>query len=185
MPSRLLDTPAGYGLVSRLLHWSMAILILWQLAGMALKLILGRHPVSGFFVGTHQSVGLVIFLLVLLRILWALAMRQRRPPHGPGLLGLAARLGHGALYLLMALIPALGLLRQVGGTRGLTVFGTQLVPPREDEIGWMVRLADMLHGELGWILAVLVGGHVAMVALHEALWRDRTLSRMAGRLPAE
>ncbi|AJE46828.1 cytochrome b [Celeribacter indicus] len=177
----LLDTPAAYGLVSRILHWALAALLLWQLTGMALKLALGRQPLVAFFVGLHQQIGTVIFLLVVLRILWMFAMRRRRPTHADGLLGAAAKAGHALLYVVMLLVPLSALIRAAGSTRGFAPFGVTIFPPRETELGWTAQVGESLHGEMGWILAVLIGGHVAMVALHEALWRDGTLRRMAGR----
>jgi len=168
-------------MVTRLLHWSIAALMLWQFLGMGLRLLLGRRPLVAFFVGSHQMVGTVLFLLIALRVAWALANRRRRPDHGPGLRGLAARLGHLVLYLVMVLMPAAALLRAYGGERAFAPLGFQIFPPQQPPIGWMVGLGDALHGEMAWLLLVLVLGHVVMVGVHEGMWRDGTLARMAGR----
>ena len=175
------DTHTGYGLVTRALHWGMAALILWQFVGMGLRLLLGRTPLVSFFVGTHAPVGTLLFALILLRGVWALANRGRRPSHGAGLVGMAAQAGHGLLYLMMLAIPSLALLRAWGGTRPFAPFGIPVFPGREAELSWATTPASLLHGELAWILGVLVLGHVAMVVLHERVWRDGTLARMAGR----
>ncbi|NDV50213.1 MULTISPECIES: cytochrome b [unclassified Salipiger] len=178
---QIFDSSDRYGAVSRGLHWAVAVLILWQFLGMGLKLIFGRNDFVGFFVGTHQTVGFVIFWLVMFRALWALASRKRRPDHGTGMLAKAAAAGHGLLYALMIAIPTLALLRAWGGTRGFAPFGFEVFAPREVEIAWATSLAGLLHGELGWVLAVLIVGHIAMVAVHERFWRDGTLRKMAGR----
>ncbi|MFE3836167.1 cytochrome b [Pseudogemmobacter sonorensis] len=177
----IFDRPAAYGLVTRLLHWSIAGLILWQFTGMILRGILGRHPVSGFFVGLHQPIGALLFVMILARILWALVNRRRRPPHGAGLIGLAARLGHFALYAVMLVVPLSALLRAFGQERAFAPFGITVFPARDEPVAWMVTLGDALHGEVAWLLLALILGHVAMVIVHEWLWRDRTLARMAGR----
>lgn len=127
----LRDTPARYGRVTRLLHWTIAALILWQFLGMAIKLALGRGPVSGFFVGLHQPVGAVLFALIVLRVAWALLNRRRRPDHGAGLVGTAARLGHLALYALMLAVPSLALLRAWGAERAFQPFGVRIFAARE------------------------------------------------------
>lgn len=177
----LRDTPFVYGRITRLLHWSIAALILWQLAGMGLKLALGRESaVAGFFVGSHQKVGTVVFILILLRVIWSVSNGGNRPPHGPGAVGLAARAGHLALYAVMILVPLVAVLRAYGGTRGFAPFGFTIFPARVEPIHWMVDLGGALHGELGWVLAALIAGHVAMVGIHEGMWRDGTLARMAG-----
>lgn len=177
----LFDNHQIYGKVTRFLHWAIAALMLWQFLGMGLKLALGRHPVAAVFVGSHQKVGTVLFVLIVLRVVWALVNRRHRPEHGAGLLGLAARFGHLLLYAVMVIVPVAALLRAYGSERPFAPFGFPLFAPQTTEIGWMVRAGEALHGEMGWLLLALVAGHVVMVALHEGMWRDGTLSRMAGR----
>ena len=175
------DTGLLYGRVTRLLHWSIAALMLWQFFGMGMRLIFGRQPWLGPFVGTHQMVGTVLFVLILMRTLWAVLNRNNRPDHGHGLIGLAARLGHLALYLLMLVITTVALLRAYGGSRAFAPFGFEIFPARSEEITWMTKLGGALHGELSWLLGALILGHVLMVGVHEAMWRDGTLARMLGR----
>ena len=175
------DSAERYGLVSRVLHWSVAALILWQIVGMALKLILGRQPLAAFFVGLHQPIGAILFVLIVLRTGWAFLNRGNRPDHGSGLLARAARLGHGFIYVLMLAVPALGLLRAYGSERGFAPFGVQIFAPRQEPVAWMVEAGSLLHGELAWLLAAVILGHVLMVAVHERMLRDGTLSRMLGR----
>lgn len=177
----LFDTDRVYGKVTRLLHWAIAALLLWQFVGMGLKLALGRHPVAAVFVGSHQKVGMVLFVLIVLRVVWGLVNRGRRPDHGAGLLGLAARFGHLLLYAVMVIVPVAALLRAYGSERPFAPFGFPIFAPQTPEIGWMVRAGEALHGEMAWLLLALIAGHVLMVGLHEGMWRDGTLSRMVGR----
>jgi cytochrome b561 len=175
------DTPERYGVVSRALHWSMAALFAWQFLGMILHGIAEKSALAEFFKGTHSPLGALLFLLVVIRALWALGNRARRPAHAAGLLGRAASLGHFTLYALMIVVPALALLRSYGTGRGLNPFGLfQLIPRTGVRVDWMVDPANALHGPLAWALLALIGGHVAMVLVHKGVFRDGTLARMAG-----
>ncbi|MCB4770993.1 cytochrome b/b6 domain-containing protein [Ancylobacter sp. Lp-2] len=172
------DTARRYGTVSRALHWGMALLFAWQFFGMALRAALGRTPVVSFFVGSHVTVGVLLLALVLLRLLWARANHGHRPPYEAGLLGRAARLGHAALYALMVIVPTLAVLRLYGSGRGYAPFGIEIFAPSETRIEWLMAPANALHGLLAWVLLALIAGHVAMVAVHQLLLRDRLLYRM-------
>jgi cytochrome b561 len=177
-----LDTPQRYGLISRALHWGMAALFIWQFTGMGVRILVGRHPVTAFMVGSHTGIGTLLMVLLLLRGAWGLANAQRRPPHGGGLVGRLARLGHLALYAMMFIVPCLGLLRAYGSGRAFSPFGIPLFPGFQGgPITWMTAPGNAAHGLLAWTLLALVAGHVAMVIVHRLIWRDDVLNRMAGR----
>jgi cytochrome b561 len=176
----LSDTSRRYGTVTRLFHWTMALLLFWQLGGMIMKNILGRIPLMKFWVGTHASIGVLLFALIAIRALWAFRQRRRRPAYQRNMIGNAARAGHILLYALMIVVPGLAVLRMIGSGKGITLFGIQLSPPTGSEIAWMTAPANALHGLLAWTLLALIVGHVAMVVLHRFWWRDDILERMAG-----
>lgn len=175
------DTPEVYGTVTRVLHWTIALLVVWQLLGMGLTEVLGDVPVANALSAPHTKVGTILWMLIVSRVIWALTNRNNRPPHGQHFLGQAANLGHGLMYVIMLAVPTLGLLRAYGSNRPFAPFGFEIFPAQNPPIEWMVKLAGMFHGELAWVLAVLIVGHVVMAALHEGMWRDGTLARMVGR----
>lgn len=178
---RWLDSATRYGLLSRILHWSMAALLFWQFAGMIVRITVGRHPVTAFMVGTHKPLGVILLLLVLVRGAWGLYNLRRRPAQATTMLGRMAAMGHGALYALMLLVPTLAVLREYGSGKPFTPWGVALFDGSAGEIDALNRLGDALHGELAWVMGALILGHILMVLLHQFLWRDATLSRMAGR----
>lgn len=180
----LLDHPAGYGPVSRALHWLMAVLFAWQFVSAILHAVARDLPLARFFWSYHGSVGVLLFAAIFLRGAWGLINLRRRPAHADGLLGHGARLGHIALYVLMLAVPTLGVLRSIGSGRGLQAFGVELVAGGGARIEPLVALGHALHGLLGWALLLLTLGHVAMALLHTYVWRDDVLSRMTrGRSP--
>jgi len=174
------DTPAVYGRISRSLHWTMAALVLYQFMGMGLRAIFDKQPWLSPFVSYHQPVGTILFVLILGRALWALSNRGNRPQHGRHFFGRAASLGHGLIYVAMLAVPAIALIRAYGNDRAFAPFGFTIFPAQEPPIKWTVDLGGALHGELGWLLGILILGHVAMVGVHESIWRDGTLARMLG-----
>lgn len=177
---KLFDSPDRYGLVTRVLHWGMAVLFLAQFISAAARWGLPReNAVREVLWSYHANLGMTLFLLVLVRGLWGLTNLQKRPPHY-GLVGHAAVAGHVALYALMVIVPAVRILAAAGSDRGLSYLGVRIFPAREPEVAWMQIPAEW-HGEMGWILALLVLGHIAMATIwHHLIQRDDTLSRMAG-----
>lgn len=177
MPSTYLDNPQRYGLISRALHWMMALILGWQFLTALAHVLLEDSALDEFMWGTHKAAGVLLMLLILLRLGWALYNRRQRPPS----VSRAARAGHVLLYLLMLGIPFFALLRQYGSGRELTVFGLQLMPGfAGDEIEWLMLPANLFHAWAGWLLLVLIIGHVLMVFVHRRQGQD-VLPRMLGK----
>ena len=158
------DTPNRYGTVTRVLHWTMALCIVWMVFSALIPDFLSDRSAQAFFRNGHKHVGSVLFVLIIVRILWAMANASRRP----AALSLPAKLGHWALYALMLVIPSVALLRQYGSGRAFSPLGLPIFPgfDQSEKIGWMVDLGGLLHGELAWVLLALVAGHVAMALWH-------------------
>lgn len=182
--TRLSDNPDRYGVASRILHWGMAILFLAQFISAAAHWALPReNALREALWSYHPDLGITLFLLVLIRGAWGLANIPNRPPHS-GAIGRAAVAGHVAIYALMIIVPTVRILASAGSDRGLSYLGATIFPARETEIAWMQAPAEW-HGEMGWILALLVLGHIAMATIwHHLIQRDGTLQRMTGRTTA-
>ncbi len=175
---QILDNPQRYGTVSRLLHWSMAFILAWQFATALSHLLLEDSALDDFFWPTHKPLGLVLITLVVARALWSLHNRGHRPPS----LSPMAQLGHLGLYVLMIVVPLLGLLRQYGSGRAFSPFGLPLMPGFEGgAIDWMTTPGNLLHSWLGWALLMMIFGHILMVFVHRRRPRDHdVLARMIG-----
>lgn len=176
MALTLMDNSQRYGAVSRLLHWGMALLFLWQFSGATARVLFEDSALESFLWGTHRTVGVTLMALIIARILWALLNTSRRPAS----VSVMAKLGHLALYILMIAVPSIALIRQYGSGRSLEVYGMTLMPGFEGEsISWMTNLGGLLHGELGWTLLALIVGHIVMAFLHRKLTHHDVLKRMA------
>lgn len=160
----LTDNNQRYGTVSRILHWGMALLLFWQFLSAASHFFYEDTAIEAFFWPTHKPMGLLLFILVIIRIVWALINVPQRPPS----ISWIARIGHITLYVLMLAIPTLGLLRQYGSGRSFEVFGITIFSGFESEkIQWTLDLGGLLHGELGWLLLALTIGHIIMNYWHK------------------
>ena len=100
-------TPAVYAPLPRALHWLMAALILVLLAMGLYMTSLPEGDARWAWYTPHKSLGMIAFLLLLVR----LARRLWGPPppplpaHTPAWERAAAHLTHALLYALMLLLP--------------------------------------------------------------------------------
>ena len=172
------NSETRYGIVAKLFHWLMAILIIAIFA-------LGLYMVELSYydrwykdsLEIHKSTGLLIALLWLLRLTW------KKTSIAPKTLSLhawetkIAHLAHFGLYLLMALICVSGYLISTADGDGISFYGLFDVPAsvtgenQEDTAG-------VIHKYLAWALIALVALHVAGALKHHFIDKDNTLRRM-------
>lgn len=173
------STVAHYSRLSRHLHWGMAALFTWMFITTGVRALLPDSALEDALWPTHRPLGALLMLLVVVRLVWALVERSRRPAS----VSLAASLGHKALYALMVAVPALALLRQYGSGRAFSPFGIPLMPGFEgDAIEWMTAAGSNFHGLLGWTLLALAVGHAVMAIWHHRAGGEEVLARVMPRL---
>ncbi len=175
--SRDETSPSRYDSVEIALHWATAILVvtLYSLA-----------QVWGFFakattnqlVAIHISLGVLLAGVVLARILWRLSFGRRLPAVEAGLMGLAAKLGHVALYLLLIAVVGLGFCMHWAADGQVSFFGlfTILSPFLVDH--GLAHTLLPLHFWVATLLIIVAAGHAFMALFHHYVLRDGTLKRM-------
>ena len=60
------------------------------------------------------------------------------------------------MYVLMLVVPTLGLLRLIGDVRPVSLFGIMIRPERAQEVTWLTAPANLVHGTLAWLLLALI-----------------------------
>ena len=170
------DSKQRFGSLTKWLHWGMALLIFQQFFKFAGRINENKHWLGETFGPWHGSIGALILLLVIVRLLWASTQKNQRPIT-PGLNGTLARLGHWALYLCMFAMPLTGMAYMLGNGYGLEAFGVQFVDKSPEKIEWLISLGS-LHSPLAWLFALLVLGHIGAALLHHVFFKDDTLKRM-------
>lgn len=173
-----------YSSVSLLFHWGIALAVLIQV------LLITAHentegPLSGQFVMLHQSLGLTILALTLVRIGWRLAHPAIPLPSSvPRWQRIAARVSHVLFYLALIVIPMTGWLASSAGGRAIEWFGLfswPLLPiggGRDAARGLMG-----LHGLAVKGLYVLIALHILAALKHQFIDRDNVLHRMIPVIP--
>lgn len=161
------------------LHWLIALLIF---STFPLGIYMHDLPFSPRrlqLISYHKWLGVTIFMLALLRILWRLG--HPAPPL-PAALPAWQRLGavatHHLLYLLLIVIPLSGWL--MSSAKGVPVVYLGLVQ-LPDLVGRDKVLGELLarvHQGLNLALAALVALHVLAALKHHFLDRDDVLVRM-------
>lgn len=108
----------GYSAIQILLHWAIALLVLFQLLfGESIGMVLraarrgtAPDPSDVTLANFHYWVGITILVLVLLRILMRLMLGAPASAGGSAMSELAAKVTHGLFYLLLVVTPVTGLL---------------------------------------------------------------------------
>lgn len=170
------DAPR-YDAVARALHWSVAALVLLQIAGgLVLEELPRRTALRSFAFDAHESVGVLVIALLALRIAWR-ATHAAPVDRLAGWQAVAARAAHVALYVLMVAVPLASYAMVDAKGYDVAVFGFAGPDLLATDEALAKRLAA-LHERLAWALVALVAVHVAAAAWHRIVLRDDVLARM-------
>lgn len=180
---QLRNTPSRYGGVTVVLHWLVAIAIVGLFAlGYWMVDLSYYHDWYKRAPDIHRSIGLLLFGVMLLRVVWRLANPAPKPlPEHSRVEVLGAHAVHGLLYLLIFVAMVSGYLISTAGGDPISVFGWFDVPSVTGRVDRMEDLAGEVHYWATWALVILAGLHGAAAVKHHVVDRDNTLRRMFGR----
>jgi cytochrome b561 len=168
----LKSTSTQYGSVAIAIHWLSALAVV--LAFVAGLVLANSEPVPAPLLVAHIVLGLSVFALTLLRIVWWLAADDRPPlpADQPRLQQLAAKTVHALLYVIVLLMATSGIMTIVlSGALPALAAGA----PVPDFSELVPRVA---HGVMSKLLLVLLVGHIGAALYHQFVKRDRLLARM-------
>jgi cytochrome b561 len=176
-----------YATVSIILHWTIAVLIVVNIAlGVTAR---DAHPhVQPVILGYHESIGLTVLILSILRLVWRILNPMRALPESMSRWerGLA-RAVHAGFYIIMIGMPLTGWLAVSSSLVGSPIhyFGVATWPffplVRGLPAGQLARVhlgVSLTHSTLGKITLGLLALHVAGALKHMAT-RDGIAWRMA------
>jgi cytochrome b561 len=167
-----------YGSIARLFHWlTLLLVVLLAPLGLVMTSLDPGKLQDALFV-THQSLGLTLFALILMRLGWRL---RYSPPPSRDLSPMeikASQFVHWLLYLALLAMPITGYVMVVAGGDPLTYFWIAMVPRFVAKNRILSDLAETAHLSLQYAVYALVCIHAA-AALHHHFWRHNdVLARM-------
>jgi cytochrome b561 len=170
----------AYARFSIVMHWSIAILILSNLAiGLYMDTFPHNSPRFNGILFYHASIGSLIFMLTIPRLLWRLT--HTPPPLPSSVPDWQARVAgalHGVLYLLLFLVPLAGYVHRLAGAHPVSFFGLVNLPVLVGRDEPLRLLTDTLHRALVLTLALLLVAHIGAALKHKFIDRDGVAERM-------
>ncbi|HMN45468.1 MAG TPA: cytochrome b [Povalibacter sp.] len=176
---QLRNSTERYGAVAQLLHWSIVVLIITQfvLANQAGALSLGPAKIA--VLAQHKSVGMTIFALAVVRLLWRWVNPvPPLPAQTPRWQNVAAHLSHWALYALILITPLLGWTMSSARNFPVSWFGLFTLPDLIQPDRAKYDLLHEAHEICALTMAAIAVLHAAAALKHHFFDRDNVLRRM-------
>ncbi|MBN8831991.1 MAG: cytochrome b, partial [Sphingomonadales bacterium] len=129
-------------------------------------------------VALHKSLGITVFALTLLRIVWRLGHRAPPlPATTPGWQRAAAHGAHMLLYGFLLAMPLTGYVFGSGGPYPMEWFGVEI--PKAPVPKPVAETAHDAHVVGGYAVAVMVVVHIGAACWHQWVQRDNLIARMS------
>lgn len=180
---KLRNTPENYGVITRLVHWLTAVLILGLIA-------LGWYMVDLTYfdkwynesLQLHKVLGMLVLALGALTLGWRMVSPSPAPlPSLKPWERLSAVLMHHALFLMVLAIPVTGYLISTSAGKSIDVYGWFEIPAVMDVDNDLRDVAIELHYYLAYATGLLACVHAGAALKHQFIDRDGTLARMLWR----
>ncbi len=171
------DTP-GYGVVAKILHWLIFILLAVQYAIGSIMPHIGRRTQDEGWVAWHFSVGAAILFFIVIRLLWRIFHPVPQLPTLAPWERAASAFTHWALYILVLTMTLLGWAATNARGWDVKLFGVVTLPaiaPNGSEWG---HEAGDIHNVLVYVLLGFIVLHVAGALYHYFVKRDQVVARM-------
>ena len=159
------------------LHWVVAIALL---AALILAWVLPRKTAPGYdaILELHKSIGMLVLVLVVPRLLWRLGNPVAPAAELTLLETRLSELTHWALYAIILLIPLTGYLFSSALGQHLDFFGLFAVASPLPTDPSVSRPMEFLHKTGQYAIYGFVGLHILAALYHYLVKRDGVLQRM-------
>ncbi len=173
------NTDKKFGIVTKFLHWSLALLFLGQFVWLYESgLYPNSDPAHLKYILLHKSFGVLILGVVLTMLLWRIInTRPTWPNTMPLREQVLAKLTHRLIYLVMILMPVSGYLMSCYAGYGVKFFGMALPVLVGKDEGLGQFFFDM-HERLAYLILILVSLHTLGALKHHFIDKNDILRRM-------
>src|SRR6266403_3399779 len=170
--------PSQFPGFSRLLHWTMAAMVLTMLCiGVAMVVSLANYHV---LVSIHRPLGIAILILVVIRFVNRLL---NPPPPLPATMSRAERLAATAseltMYGLMFVLPLVGWGMLSAARYPIVLFGPVHLPFILPHDAMLYAALRKTHTILAYLFFLMFLAHFGAILFHTLIVRDGILKRMA------
>ena len=176
---RGMQVDTHYGAGARAFHWiTVALLAVIIPIGLVMA-DLPRGALQDTLFITHESLGLTVLGLTLLRFLWRLT--HPAPPPSTDLSPLERKASgsvHILLYIVLLTMPVTGYLFVTFSGIAVHYFGLVEVPALVDKDKPFADLAKFVHINLQWAIYALAAMHIGAALHHHFGRRNDVLQRM-------
>ena len=131
-----------------------------------------------FYFNLHKSLGVTIFALIIIRILWKVT--HKPPAMLTSYKAWERKLAtgtHHLLYLLMVALPLSGIIMATYSKYGIKWFGLDFIKGLDNTP--MRELFKEMHEIIGVIILVVIIVHILGALKHKFIDKDETLKRMS------
>ena len=170
--------PRQFAVVSRILHWLMAAMVLSMLCiGVAMVTSLADYHV---LVSIHRPLGIAILILVVIR--FANRLVNPLPPFPPTMScveRLAATASEYTMYGLMFVLPLVGWGMLSAARYPIVLYGPLHLPSILPHDAMLYAVLRKAHTVLAYLFFLTFLAHFGAVLYHTLIVRDGLLKRMA------
>jgi cytochrome b561 len=171
-----------YPATSKLLHWLVAICVLTTAPVAITMTRISEGATRDTLYNFHKSLGLLILILMILRLINRLVVGAPIPE--PGIerwQKTVSSVVHTSLYVLLLAMPVVGYIANSAYGAPTPFFGLFELPPIVGKNETLATPLFTVHRWVGWLLIVLVLTHISAALYHHFVRGDNVLKRMLPR----
>ncbi|WP_434353197.1 cytochrome b [Psychrobacter sp. HD31] len=158
-----------WSVVTRIIHWTIAILLLatWISIEYVDNLDL------------HKSLGVVVLLFAVARIINRITAADPVKLNNPKWQKIAAESTHGLLYLLLLAMPILGILRSVYAGYPVSVFAIFEIPVFVTPDREIAKILHEWHTNIVWTLVLMLTAiHIFGALYNQFILKNNVINRI-------